>query len=158
MTTHIAELVKVLGGKNNITQVDNCLTRLRIDVKDVSKVNRNKFPELGAVGSVQVGKQIQVILGYQSADYCQGLLKALQHVDDDKGAELVEIFGGKENIDKLDACITRLRVNVKDISKVDKSKLTALGAAGVVNVGQQVQAIFGTISAKYRDEMAEVIA
>ena len=45
---------------------------------------------------------------------------------------LVAAFGGKANIDNLDACITRLRVTVKDIALVDKGELKKLGAAGVV--------------------------
>lgn len=36
---------------------------------------------------------------------------------------LVAAFGGKENITNLDACITRLRVSVADVSKVDQAGL-----------------------------------
>ncbi|STM50284.1 PTS system glucose-specific EIIBC component [Escherichia coli] len=43
---------------------------------------------------------------------------------------LVAAFGGKENITNLDACITRLRVSVADVSKVDQAGLKKLGAAG----------------------------
>lgn len=57
---------------------------------------------------------------------------------------LVAAFGGKENITNLDACITRLRVSVADVSKVDQAGLKKLGAAGVVVAGSGVQAIFGT--------------
>lgn len=49
--------------------------------------------------------------------------------------ELVHAFGGKDNITNLDACITRLRVTVKDVAKVDQAKLKSLGAAGVVVAG-----------------------
>ncbi len=61
-------------------------------------------------------------------------------------AALVQAFGGKENITNLDACITRLRVSVADVSKVDQAGLKKLGAAGVVVAGSGVQAIFGTKS------------
>ena len=43
-------------------------------------------------------------------------------------------MGGKENIKHLDACITRLRVEVADKSKVDVQGLKALGASGVLEV------------------------
>ena len=46
--------------------------------------------------------------------------------------QLVLAFGGRSNITDLDACITRLRVGVADISKASQSKLKALGAAGVL--------------------------
>ena len=67
--------------------------------------------------------------------------------------ELVSAFGGKENIANLDACITRLRVSVKDIAKVDQAKLKSLGAAGVVVAGSGVQAIFGTKSDNLKTDM-----
>ena len=67
--------------------------------------------------------------------------------------ELVSAFGGKDNIANLDACITRLRVSVKDIAKVDQAKLKSLGAAGVVVAGSGVQAIFGTKSDNLKTDM-----
>ena len=66
---------------------------------------------------------------------------------------LVEAFGGKENITSLDACITRLRVGVADVSKVDQAGLKKLGAAGVVVAGSGVQAIFGTKSDNLKTDM-----
>jgi len=70
---------------------------------------------------------------------------------------LVAAFGGKENITNLDACITRLRVSVADVSKVDQAGLKGLGAAGVVVAGSGVQAIFGTRSDNLKTEMDEFI-
>lgn len=65
--------------------------------------------------------------------------------------------GGKENITNLDACITRLRVSVADVAKVDQAGLKKLGAAGVVVAGSGVQAIFGTKSDNLKTEMDEYI-
>ena len=70
---------------------------------------------------------------------------------------LVAAFGGKENITNLDACITRLRVSVADVAKVDQPGLKKLGAAGVVVAGSGVQAIFGTKSDNLKTEMDEYI-
>ncbi len=61
-----------------------------------------------------------------------------------KAEQLIAAFGGRANLVNVDACITRLRMEVADKSKVDQAKLRALGAAGVVEVGNNVQAIFGT--------------
>ena len=72
-------------------------------------------------------------------------------------ANLVTAFGGKENITNLDACITRLRVSVADVSKVDQAGLKKLGAAGVVVAGSGVQAIFGTKSDNLKTEMDDYI-
>ena len=66
-------------------------------------------------------------------------------------------FGGRCNIASLDACITRLRVKLADVTKASAEKLKALGAAGVVVVGDGVQAIFGTQSENLKTEMQEYL-
>ncbi|MGL4910186.1 MAG: glucose PTS transporter subunit EIIB, partial [Cetobacterium sp.] len=65
-----------------------------------------------------------------------------------EGSELATLvlaaLGGKENVISVDACITRLRLEVKDSSIVNDAELKRLGASGVLKVGQNgVQAIFG---------------
>ena len=66
-------------------------------------------------------------------------------------------FGGRSNIVSLDACITRLRVKLADVTKASPDKLKALGAAGVVVVGDGMQAIFGTRSENLKTEMEEYL-
>ncbi len=78
-------------------------------------------------------------------------------VGNEMSAALVKAFGGKENITNLDACITRLRVSVGDVAKVDQAELKKLGAAGVVVAGSGVQAIFGTKSDNLKTDMDEYI-
>jgi PTS system glucose-specific IIC component len=72
--------------------------------------------------------------------------------------QLVLAFGGRSNITDLDACITRLRVGVNDINKADQNKLKALGAAGVLLVGNNMQAIFGTRSENLKTDMEEYLS
>lgn len=60
-----------------------------------------------------------------------------------KAEQLIAAFGGRENLLNVDACITRLRMEVADKASVSHARLKALGAAGVVEVGNNVQAIFG---------------
>jgi PTS system glucose-specific IIC component len=71
--------------------------------------------------------------------------------------QLVRAFGGRRNIASLDACITRLRVKLNDVTKASPEKLKALGAAGVVVVGDGVQAIFGTRSENLKTEVQEYL-
>lgn len=78
-------------------------------------------------------------------------------VGDDRTCELVSAFGGGDNIQSLDACITRLRIAVADIGKVDQAKLKAMGAAGVMVVGNGVQAVFGTHSENMKTDMAKFL-
>jgi len=72
--------------------------------------------------------------------------------------EVLRALGGKKNISNLDACITRLRVIVNDISEVDKEELKALGAAGVMEVGNNIQAIFGPKSDILKGQIKEIMA
>ncbi|MTI18870.1 PTS glucose transporter subunit IIB [Rhodobacteraceae bacterium RKSG542] len=67
--------------------------------------------------------------------------------------ELVLAFGGRSNIKGLDACITRLRIEVADVAKANPAKLKALGASGVLQVGNNMQAIFGTQSENLMTDM-----
>ena len=72
--------------------------------------------------------------------------------------QLALAFGGKSNLKSLDACITRLRVEVHFMAKVDAGKLKGLGAAGVMIVGSGVQAIFGTQSENIKTDLQEYLA
>ena len=79
-----------------------------------------------------------------------------QQTDSFEG-QLVEAFGGAPNITSLDACITRLRVTVRDRAAVKTDRLKALGATGVVMVGQSAQAIFGTRSENLKTDMEQYL-
>lgn len=70
---------------------------------------------------------------------------------------ILEALGGSQNIDNLDACITRLRVQVKDSKNVDKDRLKRLGASGVLEVGNNIQAIFGTKSDIIKTQIHDVM-
>ncbi len=74
-----------------------------------------------------------------------------------RSLELVLAFGGRRNITNLDACITRLRVVVKDAGSVNQARLKAMGAAGVMVVGNSIQAIFGTPSENMKTDMEEYL-
>ena len=72
--------------------------------------------------------------------------------------DVLDAMGGKENIKHLDACITRLRVEVNDKAKVDVPGLKALGASGVLEVGNNMQAIFGPKSDQIKHDMAKIMS
>ncbi|MCM2678544.1 PTS glucose transporter subunit IIBC [Echinimonas agarilytica] len=72
---------------------------------------------------------------------------------DERAEALVAAFGGQNNIASLDACITRLRVGVNNPEAVNQEQLKAMGAAGVVQVGSGMQAIFGTQSENLKTDM-----
>ncbi|MGX2958115.1 glucose-specific PTS transporter subunit IIBC [Peribacillus sp. JNUCC 23] len=71
---------------------------------------------------------------------------------------ILDAMGGRENIANLDACITRLRVSVNDVKDVDKNRLKQLGAAGVLEVGNNIQAIFGPRSEIIKSQMKDIMS
>lgn len=73
-----ALVINCLGGKDNIVSVDYCITRLRIEVKDTSKVIEKDFTSLGASGVVKVGKHgIQIIFGAKAQFIADDIKKIL---------------------------------------------------------------------------------
>lgn len=76
----------------------------------------------------------------------------------DLAYNVLEAMGGQENITHLDACITRLRVSVNEIKAVDQGELKKLGAAGVLEVGNNIQAIFGPRSETIKGQMQDVMS
>ncbi|AZS15788.1 glucose-specific PTS transporter subunit IIBC [Paenibacillus lutimineralis] len=77
---------------------------------------------------------------------------------DDLPHNILSALGGGENITHLDACITRLRVEVKDKGNVSKDRLKKLGASGVLEVGNNIQAIFGTRSDTIKTQIADIMS
>lgn len=71
--------------------------------------------------------------------------------------DLVSAFGGEGNIEDLDACVTRLRISVRDPARVDAVRLKELGATAVLVVGQGVQAIFGPESESIKSDLQEYL-
>lgn len=65
--TEVARIVlEGVGGKENLTSIDNCITRLRLEVKDYTKVNEKKIKSAGVAGVVRPSKTaVQVIIGTQ---------------------------------------------------------------------------------------------
>jgi len=63
----VSAYMEALGGKSNLTDIDACITRLRLTVADRGLVDANKLKSLGAKGVVNVGaNNVQVVLGPQA--------------------------------------------------------------------------------------------
>lgn len=60
------QIFDALGGHDNIVSIDNCITRLRLDVKDSSMINEQAIKRAGAAGVLRPSKDsVQVIIGTQ---------------------------------------------------------------------------------------------
>lgn len=86
-------------------------------------------------------------------------IEALEEVAPGKGKAiaLVRALGGRRNIRSLDSCITRLRIELHDIRKLNSEKLRSLGATGVLTIGNVAQAIFGPLSENLKTDIDQVL-
>lgn len=65
--TDVAKIVlEGVGGKDNVVSADNCITRLRLEIKDYTLVDEKKIKSAGVAGVIRPGKNsVQVIIGTQ---------------------------------------------------------------------------------------------
>ncbi|CBW53872.1 Phosphotransferase system PTS, EIIBC component [Mycoplasma mycoides subsp. capri LC str. 95010] len=70
---------------------------------------------------------------------------------------IVNLLGGLDNLDDVDACMTRLRVKVKDKAKVDNKFKELTGAVGVLNKGSSLQIVYGPKADIYKGEILELL-
>ena len=65
--TEVAKIVlEGVGGPENVASIDNCITRLRLEVKDYTKVNEKVIKSAGVAGVIRPSKtSVQVIIGTQ---------------------------------------------------------------------------------------------
>ena len=71
---------------------------------------------------------------------------------------IIGFLGGKENILEVDACMTRLRVTVKDVEKVsDAEKWKENGALGLIKKGNGIQAIYGPKADVLKSDINDIL-
>ncbi|WP_373752037.1 PTS transporter subunit IIBC [Jeotgalibaca porci] len=71
---------------------------------------------------------------------------------------IIEAFGGQENMTDVDACMTRLRVTVLDETKVAEDKeWTKLGASGVVRKGKGIQVVYGPKADVIKSDIIDIM-
>ncbi len=150
-TERAGELVAAFGGAGNIVNLDACITRLRVVVADKSKVDSAKLKALGATAVMIVADGVQAIFGTRSENYRTEMelyMRAQGVRPLAKAEELREALGGKENIvSSRPIALTRVRVEVKDPSRMRAAVLNELGMQEIrkgvyhIIVGEQAGAI-----------------
>lgn len=82
------EIIKAVGGTNNINSVYHCVTRLRFDLKDNEKVDNGSLKKLDKVMGTNIsGDQFQVIIGNDVAKVFDAMVKenpAIQQTTENK--------------------------------------------------------------------------
>lgn len=100
----ISNIVKALGGKANIRNVNACYSRLRVDVKEVSDVDKDIFSErLEASGVSILGNNVQVIYGNKAVGIKEAVLSYLRDEKVDYDISKVD-----ENVTQKEAKNTKL--------------------------------------------------
>jgi len=63
--TEVARIIlEGVGGKANVTSIDNCITRLRLEIKDYTAIDEKKIKSAGVAGVIRPGKNsVQVVIG-----------------------------------------------------------------------------------------------
>lgn len=75
----------------------------------------------------------------------------------DESLQIIQALGTVDNIESVEACATRLRVAIKDSSKVEKGVFKKLGAPAVIEVSGGIQAIFGGKADIYSQQINQII-
>ncbi len=151
-------------------------SKISSSAKKVLSAAKNKITNVSKEVKVPVGKLVSIVkeeaeeiiseIEEFAQDAKDKVISSINTSEKDKtnvkeediGKQLVEAYGGKDNIVDLDSCITRLRISVKDKSKVDQTMLKKIGAKGFVSMGNSIQSIFGTKSGALRDAMEDYIS
>jgi len=77
--------------------------------------------------------------------------------DDVLAENVLEALGGRENVESVEGCITRLRLFVADPESIDDARLKQLGASGVVKRGKVAQVVMGTQSDRIAARMERIL-
>lgn len=74
-----------------------------------------------------------------------------------KAEQILAALGGADNVEEVEGCITRLRTEVIDASRVDQAALKAAGAHGVVVAGTVVQVVVGPEADSLADDIQDLM-
>ncbi len=180
------DLVAAFGGAGNIRNLDACITRLRIDLNDVSRVDSDRLKSLGAAGVMRVGNGVQAIFGTRSEnlktdmeDYLlssgavisgdgpranavvpKDVAAASTRIGAERAGAINAALGGAANIVEINsAALTRVRVAVRDTGSIDHDRLAAAGTTATMKISDTVvHLIFGADAPEYASAMQTALA
>ena len=79
-------------------------------------------------------------------------------MENSRAERIIQLLGGRENITLVDACMTRLRVTVKDLEQVaDASAWKAEGALGVIKKDNGIQAVYGPKADVLKSDINDIL-
>ena len=95
---------------------------------------------------------------YETAEASEESSNEVKVAEGSQAVNIINLLGGRANIVDVDACMTRLRVTVKDADKVgDAEQWKAEGAMGLVMKGQGIQAIYGPKADVLKSDIQDIL-
>ena len=95
---------------------------------------------------------------YETAEGSEEASSEVKVAAGSQAVNIINLLGGRANIVDVDACMTRLRVTVKDADKVGNAEQwKAEGAMGLVMKGQGVQAIYGPKADVLKSDIQDIL-
>ena len=95
---------------------------------------------------------------YETAEGSEEASSEVKVAAGSQAVNIINLLGGRANIVDVDACMTRLRITVKDADKVgDVEQWKAEGAMGLVMKGQGVQAIYGPKADVLKSDIQDIL-
>jgi len=129
-----AGYVAALGGAANLREVAACTTRLRLEVADRARVDRDALKRLGARGTVDVGSNgLQVVVGPIADGVASDIRAYLARGAPSPGdaRELLDALGGARNVESMQAAGGRLLFTLRSADAIDRERLLSAAPRGI---------------------------
>ena len=133
-----------LGGPENVSRKSWKENKLCVTVKDVGVIHLDTLRKVEAVAAAELNRSRVTIFAQRVEVEEEINVASKQNRYEELADKIVDLMGGKENVQMVTHCITRLRFNLKDKSNVDLEEIKKLpGCMGVQWSGDQLQVIIG---------------
>lgn len=151
----LQKALPLVGGEANVSRTDRRAENLHITVKDAGAVDLEALRALDSVASAELsrGRVILSVQGPTEKEDKASMAKTKKKLDYNKVAEnIIANIGGKENVNSVRHCITRVRFKLKDESKADDNIVKGLeGVLSVVHGGGEYMVVIGDAVADVYD-------
>lgn len=146
---YVGNILNAIGGKENISFIESEGEIVKVEVKYLDKVNYDYLRVIG-LKKVYLNENKVCLIVEDKADIISETMRNISELKIKKyylhiAKKIFKGLGGKNNVKFIDNCITRLRLEVKDITKVDRNIILSTGAKDIIILNEDsVQIVIGT--------------
>ena len=155
-TNRAWNLLPLLGGIDNIIKINNCATRLRLEIKDVNKIKEDEIKKYYPVLQKISNNEVHIVVG-TDVNLLANELKKLLKSQSLRTSLLLPLLGGIDNITKINNCATRLRLEVKDINKIKEDEIKKYYPVLQKISNNEVHIVVGTDANLLADELKKFV-